>query len=108
MNLIKQGFDVTQQLADSFKAHALAFEKAYPEADVKPKSHYVLHVPRQVVRDGVLLDAFVGERKHGGLKRQSDRVKNILHFKHTVISRALSAHVSWLIDPANLVDDCTV
>ena len=72
VNLTKQGIEVTQHLADALRAHALAFEKAYPDEDVKPKSHYVLHVPSQVVRDGVLLDAFVGERKHGGLKRQPD------------------------------------
>jgi hypothetical protein len=104
VNLSKQGIVVTQQLTDSLKAHALAFEKAYPEADVRPKSHYVLHVPSQIVRDGVLLDAFVGERKHGGLKRQSDCVKNTGHFEHTVLSRAVSAQISWLEDPANLVD----
>jgi hypothetical protein len=104
VNLIKQGFDVTRQLADSLKAHALAFEKAYPEANAKPKTHYVLHVPGQVVRDGVLLDAFVGERKHGGMKRQADGVKNTVTFEHTIISRAVCSQLSWLEDPANLAD----
>ena len=104
VNMAKQGFGVAQQLADALRIHALAFEKAYPDAEVKPKHHYVLHVPKQVVRDGVLLDAFVGERKHGGMKRVSDGVTNTTCFEHTVLSRAVSVQVSWLEDPANLCD----
>lgn len=101
---IKLGGHAADELAEALKSHALAFAKAYPEAACKPKNHYVQHVPGQVRRDGMLLDCFVGERKHGSLKRHADCVKNTSRFEHSVLLRALSAQVSKLEEPGALRD----
>lgn len=104
---IKLGCAAAGPLADALRSHALAFAKAYPEAEFKPKNHYIHHVPGQVRRDAVLLDCFVGERKHGSLKLHADCVKNTQRFEHSVLLRALSAQVSKLEEPTALSDRLT-
>ena len=44
--------------------HGDAFGTAYPDAVCKPKNHFLDHVAEHLERDGIILDAFVGERKH--------------------------------------------
>jgi hypothetical protein len=45
-------------------AHFCAFKKAWGTAAVLPKHHYTMHLPEQLKRLGILLDAFVCERKN--------------------------------------------
>lgn len=104
VGLIKLGSASADDLATAMTSHALAFQRAYPDAVVKPKNHYILHVPMHVARDRVLLDTFVGERKHGSMKRQADCIKNTGTFERTLLGRALNVQAAWLEDPANLRD----
>lgn len=104
VGLIKLGSASADELATAMKSHALAFQHAYPDAGVKPKNHYILHVPMHVARDRVLLDTFVGERKHGSMKRQAECIKNTGTFERTLLGRALNVQAAWLEDPANLRD----
>jgi hypothetical protein len=44
--------------------HYTAFKKAYGAEKCVPKHHYSMHIPSQLRRIGIFLDAFVCERKH--------------------------------------------
>lgn len=95
----KDGGNVHEHLATATKAHAEQFARAYPDAEVKPKNHYALHLPKQLERHGLILDAFVGERKNGMLKNIANDVKNTVAFERTVISRAICKQLDHLDDP---------
>jgi hypothetical protein len=70
--------------------HLDLFLAAYPESEIKPKHHYSLHIPGQVIRDGMLLDTFVLERKHRTMKRHASEIDNTsVHFEATIFARAL-------------------
>lgn len=63
------------QLRAAIQEHGDAFDKAYPDAKWKPKNHFVHHVPDHLDRDGIVLDAFVGERKHQLVKLCAQNIK---------------------------------
>ena len=46
------------KLRSAIARHIDIFRLVYGEEEMKPKSHYVCHLPRQVARDGFLMDAF--------------------------------------------------
>jgi len=104
---MKQGAPNACQLAAAMEKHAVAFAEAYPSAEVKPKNHYALHVPAQSAQNAILLDAFVGERKHGGIKRVAEHIRNTTAFERSVITNAVCRQIEWLADPTNLCDGLT-
>lgn len=71
----KEGECSAGDLELAIARHAAAFQGAYG-LRVKPKNHYLMHLPLQVARDGVLFDCFVGERKHIELKKAAEAVRN--------------------------------
>jgi len=101
---MKQGAPNARQLAAAMEKHAIAFAEAYPSAEVKPKNHYALHVPAQSAQNEMLLDAFVGERKHCGMKRVAAEMANTRCFERSVITNAVCKQIEWLTDPAHLCD----
>ena len=46
----------------------------------------MFHVPSQLQRDGLLIDAFVIERKHLSVKALADKIKNTRAFEGSVMS----------------------
>ena len=99
VNLIKQGKEVTYSsdtLARAIKKHAMAFTAAYPDADFKPKNHYLHHVASQFAREGVILDAFVGERKHQSIKAMAADVQNTLTYEKTVMMRVVAKQMAQM------------
>lgn len=90
----KEGVDIANELADAIVAHGAKFREAYPQEDPKPKSHYAHHIPMQLRRDGVLIDAFVGERKHQGIKAAATPVCNTRAFERTVLFTAFARQVA--------------
>ena len=44
---------------------------------MKPKHHLALHLPQQILQDGILLDTFTHERKHKALKAVANAQNNI-------------------------------
>lgn len=60
-NIPSNETDVLQRLQAQ---HYTAFKKAYGGQQCVPKHHYSMHIPRQLRILGLLLDAFVCERKH--------------------------------------------
>ena len=78
------------------KALALHFElhlQAYGEGEIKPKHHWNLHVPDQLHRDGVILDAFIIERKHLSVKRLADHIDNTSAFERSVLNGVIHDQV---------------
>ena len=90
----KDGQLVHHALRHAARQHALSFAKAYPDREVKPKNHYCHHIALQVQRDQLLVDAFVGERKNGMIKRAAADVKNTVDFEKSLLMRAASQQMA--------------
>lgn len=86
----KAGEAVHPQLARIVELHLLHCKAAYPEESFKPKNHYLHHIPLQLARDGVIIDAFVGERKNGVVKRLSSDIQNTRAFEKSCILKVLA------------------
>ena len=85
-------------------SHFLECHKAaYGTVLVKPKHHWQLDVPRQLARDGMVLDAFVIERRHLDVKAVAEKVKNTSNYEASVLS-SLST-VQWR-QAANMTCRC--
>lgn len=76
-------------LAGAVRHHAECFQRAYPDVSVRPKHHYAHHIAMQLARDGVIYDAFTGERKHQSMKVVANNVANTTSFEQSVIFEAL-------------------
>ena len=96
----KEGINLHAELSQAIQDHAVAFAVAYPDDEVKPKNHYIHHVPLQLSRDGLIIDAFVGERKHQSIKALATDVQNTRTFEQSVIKRAIAQQMAVLQDPA--------
>ena len=68
--------DVGRMLAAIANRFAL-FGETCSDEQVKPKHHYVCQLPRQLARDGFLVDAFTLERKHQGVKATASKTDNL-------------------------------
>ena len=53
----------------------------------------------QLDRDSFIMDAFVGERKHGMVKELSAAVKNTVAFEKSVLTRLLAHQVDKMASP---------
>ena len=93
VRLAKDGQPVHAGLQEAAKAHSVLFARAYPGEEVKPKDHYTHHLAGQVSRDGILVDAFVGERKNGTVKRLAEGIKNTSCFEKSVLMRVAGAQI---------------
>ena len=80
----KEGTRAEAELASAIEQHSLLSKRAYG-ADVKPKAHFIHHLPLQLKSHGFLLDCFVGERKHRGVKQIAGNVLNTKVFEQSVI-----------------------
>ena len=87
VRLAKDGQPVHGGLQEAAKAHSVLFARAYPGEEVKPKDHYTHHLAGQVKKDGILVDAFVGERKNGTVKRLAEDLKNTSCFEKSLLMR---------------------
>ena len=104
MCLGKSGATDKASFAVAIERHARAFLKAYPNAEVKPKNHYIQHVPWQLERDGVVLDAFVGERKHQIINMHATSIKNTDTYERSVLLHVLAHQLSVMAEPSFLED----
>ncbi|MCP4447984.1 MAG: hypothetical protein GY811_22010 [Myxococcales bacterium] len=70
---------------------SLALHKAaHGPALIKPKHHYLWHVPDQPAEDGIWLDAFVLERKHNLLRSRSQEIDNPENFERSALTAMLA------------------
>ena len=90
-------FDQTWRRLEAATVDFLKLHKeAYGETKLKPKHHWQLDVPRQLERDGMVLDAFVIERTHLAVKSVADFAKNTSDFEASVL--ASLSHKVWSAD----------
>ena len=79
--------------------HHLELHKAcYGSQHVRPKHHYGMHLPSQIRRDGILLDAFTLERKHRNAKRIATTVSVANLFEESVLARLLQEQLESIPD----------
>ena len=86
---LKKGIGSPTELAKVIKQHMASFLAVYTPEDAKPKHHFLVHIPAQVARDGLLLDCFVLERKHQMLKACCNWIDNTCSFEKSTLARAV-------------------
>jgi hypothetical protein len=86
-------------LLDLQKKHDALHLQAYGCSHIKPKHHFSKHFADQYLRDRMVLDTFVVERKHRSFKRIIDNIQTdggSLTFEQSVLARALSSQFQSL------------
>jgi hypothetical protein len=81
---------VANRLAIAAPEHLRLHIVAYGTRYVKPKHHWTLDVPAQILRDGCVLDAFIIERTHLLVKGIAEHVRNTSGYEKSVLSGVLS------------------
>ena len=69
-------------IANFFRAH----QAAHGTASVKPKHHWLMDIPAQLRKDGLMLDAFVIERQHLFVKAVAEKVDNTSRYEGSVLA----------------------
>ena len=75
-------------------------QDAYGTAALKPKHHWLLDIPPQLQRDGMMLDAFVIERQHLLVKGVADHLKNTSDFEGSMCGSLLTLQLQPRDDDA--------
>ncbi len=91
----KRGERVANDWARALYDHAICFHAAYGDdkSVYIPKFHYCRHLPWQMLRDGVCLDALVTERYHKQSLAVANNIVNTSAFETSVLSRVLQQHL---------------
>jgi hypothetical protein len=82
------------QLEAAVAKHLRLHAEAYGPDTVVPKHHWMLDVPPQLRRDGMVLDTFVIERNHVSVKRIAEHIRNTLVYERSVLSGVTTAAFS--------------
>jgi hypothetical protein len=80
-----------RELSVKLRHHMTSHIAAYGDDSIRPKHHWNLDLPSQILRDGFVLDAFVIERSHLRVKRIADDVKNTSQFERSVLAGVVNA-----------------
>ena len=78
------------RLRDACNLHIQLHVCAYGTGGIRPKHHWLMDVPEQVLRSGCVLDAFVLERSHLRVKSIAEHVKNTVSYETSVLSGLLN------------------
>jgi hypothetical protein len=81
---------VANRLAYAVSEHLRLHIVAYGTVYVKPKHHWTLDVPAQILRDRLVLDAFIIERTHLLVKGIAEHVRNTSGYERSVLSGVLT------------------
>lgn len=82
-----------ERLQAAIHAHLQKYVAAYGRDAVRPKHHYVLHLPDMLDHHGVLLSTLMHERKHRMVKRYTKNKTNLRSFERTVMEEVTCFHV---------------
>lgn len=86
---VKRGIDApavaVPALRTALSRHLELHKAAYGDQYIRPKHHWMLDVPDQVIKDGMVLDAFVLERHHSLVKAVADHIDNTVNFERKVL-----------------------
>ena len=100
----KQGVDVSASLRGAIKRHAALHALAYGYDLFKPKHHFLHHVAMSLERHHVIMDCFVGERRHGNIKQAATMVQNTRVFEKSVLVRVIDKQLDMIEQPSFLYD----
>ena len=81
-------------LARAIKKHLDLFIDAYGKEKMRPKHHYVLHLPSMLRRFGFLLSTFVHERRHRVIRRYTQNRKILKNWSVSVMEE-VTCHSIW-------------
>jgi len=96
--LVEAG-DVWMRLEAATVTFLTLHKLAYGARWLKPKHHWQLDVPRQIFRDGLVLDAFVIERTHLAVKAVADPIRNTERFEASVMASLSTAVWNRALEP---------
>jgi hypothetical protein len=74
------------ELQRALETHMQLHQNAYGTEHIKPKHHWMMDIPRQLVRDRCVVDAFVIERTHQVVKGIATHIDNTHLFERSVLS----------------------
>ena len=78
------------QLRAATGQHLRLHKAAYGTQWIKPKHHWQMNVPSQLLRDMCVLDAFVIERTHLRVKAIADHIRNTSEFERSTLAGVLT------------------
>ena len=81
-------------LARAIKRHLDLFVAAYGMDYIRPKHHYVLHLPSSLRKFGFILSTFTHERKHRMIRRYTQQRKVLRNWSVSVIEE-VTCHSIW-------------
>lgn len=79
------------RLQAALQLHMEAHQRVHGKGYLKPKHHWLLDVPPQILADGCVLDAFVIERMHLRVKAVAQHVKNTSVYERSVLCSLLTS-----------------
>ena len=81
------------------------FKETYDHNDLKPKHHYAMHLPQQMLNhEGFLFGTFTLERKHQVAKRIGSTIAIARTYERSLSIRLVNVQLSYLLEAANLDD----
>ena len=81
-------------LKRAIKKHIDLYIAAYGKSSIRPKYHYVLHLPWILARFGVLLTTFTLERKHRVVKKYTKFRENLTNWNVCALEE-ITTHQVW-------------
>lgn len=81
------------QLRDALISHGTLHKQAYGNEFIKPKFHFVRHLPDQLRLMTTLVDCFTAERKHKMAKAVAQPINNFSDFGVAVLSRCIANQI---------------
>jgi hypothetical protein len=92
------------ELQGALETHMQLHQHAYGTGHIKPKHHWMMDIPRQLVRDRCVLDAFVIERTHQVVKGIATHVDNTSGYERSVLSGVTTLAFQAVDDKLAVVD----
>jgi len=108
----KRGIDVSAELRDAIQRHSQLHTIAYDDDWFRPKNHFLHHIPVELAKHHVILDCFVGERRHGYIKKAASDILNTRAFEKSVLVKVIDKqldiiqHEDFLQDSLIRPQDC--
>ena len=99
LHAVPLGVVTPDMLRQAVQAFLEACEAAGWTSHLHSKFHWLVHIPIELLRFGMLCACFVHERKHRMVKRYSNDVQNTRAFERSVLSEVLSHHFTRLRKP---------
>ena len=96
LNMICTGHVTAEELAEAMQVHFNKHKEAYGDSIWKPKFHYSLHLPLQLVKHSVLLSCFVHERKHRLYKRWATSFDSKKSMERCMMEEMTLSHMNAL------------